>query len=185
MLLIDLFSNLIEIQDNAKLLILGEGEQRDYLQKLIAERNLEGKIKLAGRVNNPFPYIKKCVAYISLSLFEGFPNSLVESMICGIPVMHSDCPTGPFEILESDIHSTIKLGPIEGKYGILLPLITHDNSEEYYKVLGQISEKWNEILCNKNMQNKMSQESMEGARKYSVENCINVYRQIIEEVTYK
>lgn len=92
------------------LLILGEGPERPRLQALIEELNLQDRVKLAGYVSNPFPYMRTARMLVVTSEFEGFCNVLVEAMACGTPVVSTDCPFGPHEILQG------------GKYGRLVPI---------------------------------------------------------------
>ena len=92
---------------NLKLIILGEGELKNNIKMLIEELNLKNKVILLGFVKNPFDYLKKADIFVFSSKYEGFPNVLVEAMACGLPVLSTNCPSGPSEILEN------------GKYGIL------------------------------------------------------------------
>jgi glycosyltransferase involved in cell wall biosynthesis len=94
----------------AKLIILGEGEDRDLLEKMIQELALDDCVCMPGFVKNPYSYISKGSIFILSSLYEGFGNVLVESMGVGTPVISTDCPSGPAEILDN------------GKYGRLVPV---------------------------------------------------------------
>lgn len=86
---------------NVRLIILGEGELREELQSLIYKLKLDKYIELYGFVDNPFAYINKADLFVLSSKFEGLPNVLIESMICGVPLVSTDCPSGPSEILEN------------------------------------------------------------------------------------
>lgn len=94
----------------ARLLILGEGKERGSLERLIHDLNLEEDVVLAGFVNNPFAYMNKASLFVLSSKYEGFGNVLVEAMACGTPVVSTDCPSGPAEILEN------------GRWGKLVPV---------------------------------------------------------------
>ncbi len=94
---------------DADLWIIGEGSQRANLEKLIAKLGLQERVKLLGRRANPFAYLARADCFVFGSTNEGFPNVLVEAMASGLPVISTDCPFGPAEILE------------DGKYGILVP----------------------------------------------------------------
>lgn len=85
----------------ARLIILGEGSQRSALEKLIQEADLQEQVELVGYVENPYPYMKHASTLVMSSLYEGFPNVLVEALACGCPVVSTDCPTGPSEILDN------------------------------------------------------------------------------------
>ena len=119
------FKHLIEAylasDELAPLCILGEGEQKQELLNFIQARGASGRVLLLGYAKNPFPILAKARYYISASTNEGFPNALVEAMAVGLPVIMTNCPSGPAEILEENeaFHSETKH---LGKHGILVPL---------------------------------------------------------------
>lgn len=87
--------------DNAArtLVILGEGPERKRLQALARELGIDGRVLLPGYLDNPHPVLRRADAYVSASRSEGFPNALVEAMVLGLPVLATDCASGPAEIL--------------------------------------------------------------------------------------
>ena len=91
------------------MLIVGEGECREALELQISEAGLAGAVDLTGYVANPFPILKAADVFVLSSDWEGFGNVLVEAMAVGTPVVATDCPYGPSEILE------------DGKWGRLVP----------------------------------------------------------------
>lgn len=96
--LINSFSVVLKETDS-HLVILGEGEEREYLEILITELNLEKKISLPGYVDNPYKYLVNSKVFVLSSIWEGFGNVLVEALTCGCNVVSSDCPSGPKEII--------------------------------------------------------------------------------------
>jgi len=84
---------------SAKLYILGEGEELNYLQSVTAQVGLENNIYFLGWVDNPYKYLKKSDLFVLSSLWEGFPNVLIEALGCDLPIVSTDCPTGPSEII--------------------------------------------------------------------------------------
>ncbi len=97
-LLIESFA-LTKTKETSHLLILGEGELREKLEGLIRDYKMESHITLVGFDENPFKYVAKARFLASSSHHEAFPMSLIESLSLGIPVVSTDCPTGPREIV--------------------------------------------------------------------------------------
>lgn len=106
--LIHAFSYFNEIR-NARLLILGEGPQRDDLESLIDQIGIKKQVSMLGFVDNPYKYIRASDALVLSSISEGFGNVIVEAFACGTPVVSTDCG-GPREILA------------DGEYGLLVPV---------------------------------------------------------------
>jgi len=101
---------LVHKERPTRLVILGEGEERSKLEALARELGLEQDIDLPGFVENPYKYMKRAAVFVLSSRWEGFGNVLVEAMALGTPVVSTDCPNGPAEILEN------------GKWGELVPV---------------------------------------------------------------
>jgi glycosyltransferase involved in cell wall biosynthesis len=85
----------------ARLLLLGEGEDRAELERLVRSLGITDLVAMPGFDINPFPYMAHASVFVLSSTNEGFPNVLVEAMACGTPVVSTDCPSGPKEILDS------------------------------------------------------------------------------------
>jgi glycosyltransferase involved in cell wall biosynthesis len=83
-----------------KLIILGEGELRMELEKMVTAMGLENSVDLAGLVENSYAFMHRCDVFVLSSKWEGFPNVIVEAMYCGAKIVSTDCPSGPAEILE-------------------------------------------------------------------------------------
>ena len=84
-----------------RLLIIGDGINKDSLRRYIKKNKLNSCIKLMNFQKNPYPYLKKSEVFILSSLFEGLPNVLLESLTLKNFIISSNCPTGPKEILDS------------------------------------------------------------------------------------
>lgn len=94
----------------ANLVILGEGSVRPELERLVAELGLTDCVQLPGFLLDPYPWYLHADLFVLTSLHEGFGNVIVEALECGLPVVSTDCETGPREILDA------------GKYGTLVPV---------------------------------------------------------------
>ena len=93
-----------------RVLILGEGEERPRLEALARKLDLMQDIGLPGFVENPYMYMARASVFVLSSRWEGLPTVLIEALYCGAPLIATDCPSGPREILE------------DGKYGRLVPV---------------------------------------------------------------
>lgn len=107
-------------QREAKLIMVGEGPKRAELTALIHELGLEADVAMPGYVSNPYPWMARAAALVCSSRIEGFGNTLVEAMECGTPVISTDCPSGPREILDG------------GRYG---PLVAVGDDEGLAKAI--------------------------------------------------
>ena len=94
---------------DCRLVILGEGSDRQKLEVLIDDLDLQHDVFLPGFVNNPFPWLKQAAVFVSSSLTEGCPNALLQALACDTPIVSTDCVGGSAEILEN------------GKWGRLVP----------------------------------------------------------------
>ena len=89
------------------LLIIGEGSERKNINKFIIDNNLENNVNLVGYKSNPWKYLHRADLFVLSSIWEGFGNVIVESMILGVPVISSDCKSGPSEILNNGKHGDL------------------------------------------------------------------------------
>ena len=94
---------LLRQQRDCRLMILGEGELRDELQELVTTLGLAASVSLPGFVDTPFAYMGHAAVFVLSSGWEGLPTVLIEAMACGTPVVSTDCPSGPDEILEGGV----------------------------------------------------------------------------------
>jgi glycosyltransferase involved in cell wall biosynthesis len=93
-----------------RLMILGEGALRPELQALAEELGVSADLDMPGFVKNPYQYMRTAALFVLSSRWEGSPNGLTEALAIGTPVVATNCPNGPNEILQ------------EGKYGPLVPM---------------------------------------------------------------
>ena len=88
-----------ESKGDYKLVIIGSGADQEKLEKLIFSERLTENVLMIPYCDNPFPYVKGALSFVFPSNYEGLPNALLEAMTLGIPVIATDCLTGPREIL--------------------------------------------------------------------------------------
>ncbi len=128
--LIHVFKRVKESRSDVKLLIIGEGYLKNSLQKYINSLGLTEQVKLAGFQHNPFKYISKSSLFILSSLYEGFSNVLLEAMACGIPVVSTDCQSGPREILAPGSGYQPMKNRVEfAEFGVLTPVFSSNFSK--------------------------------------------------------
>ncbi|MEI7464215.1 MAG: glycosyltransferase, partial [Burkholderiales bacterium] len=90
-----------------RLLILGEGKMRRQLEELADSLGVRQDLALPGFEQNPFAYMARASVFALSSLYEGLPGVLIQAMACGCPVVSTDCPSGPMEILQDGCHGPL------------------------------------------------------------------------------
>jgi len=84
----------------ARLVILGEGAERQRLARLARSLEIDSDVALPGFQANPYAWMARASVFVLSSAWEGFSNALAEALACGCPVVSTDCPSGPAEILD-------------------------------------------------------------------------------------
>jgi glycosyltransferase involved in cell wall biosynthesis len=90
-----------------RLLILGEGDQGAALRASAQELGITTDVELPGFVLNPFAYMARAAVFVLSSAYEGLPGVLIQALACGCPVVSTDCPSGPAEILEGGVYGPL------------------------------------------------------------------------------
>lgn len=155
--LLKVFSEVKKLRPLTRLVFIGDGELRELLVREAKKLNLNiyqawqqdafstnYDVYFLGYQANPFKFIKRAKVFVLPSAWEGFPMALGEAMICGLPVIAADCPTGPREMLSPDITNPGHLAKEEmAKYGILMPLLDQKSNE-----FAQLKTIWVNTLIN-------------------------------------
>ena len=147
----------------AQYLILGEGELRRELEDMVRSLGLQDKVKFLGYLENPFAIISSADIFLLTSFYEGFGLVIVEAMICRVPIVTTDCPSGPNEIVENGVD------------GFLVPV----NDDE---ALANAIEK---ILSDTKLRKKFIEAGRKKAQQFSKENIIPRYEHVIRQVASK
>jgi len=184
--LIRAFKKVVQSIPEAKLIILGGGELRTYLNDLVELTSLRHSIFLTDFQKNPFKFIARSSVFVLPSLWEGFPNALIEAMACGIPVISSDCNTGPREILAPDTNYFQRAEGIEyAKYGILLPVPDGEMkkaTEPLTKEEDLLAISILELLTNQKMHDLYSKKEAERVKDFTSSIIMEKWKHVIDEV---
>jgi glycosyltransferase involved in cell wall biosynthesis len=105
-LLIKTFAKVQEAT-RAKLLILGEGEELRALEKLACTLGVRDKVSFLGFQKNPFKFMARGTIFVLSSSWEGFANVIIEAIACGVPVISTDCPSGPAELITDGVNGIL------------------------------------------------------------------------------
>ena len=156
---------------NAKLYIIGDGHLKEELINKVKNKKLEDKVFFLGRQKNVYKFLSIASCFILSSNYEGFPNVLIEALACNLPVISTDCISGPREILAPNSDFTIQTKEIElAEYGILTPL----------KDVEKMAQTMEMIYKNKNLIENYSKKAKIRAKNFEVKNIIKEWEKIIE-----
>lgn len=154
------FAQIADKHPDWQLLILGEGELRKELENLRDSLGLTKKVILAGIIKNPFPILKNSKLFVLSSRFEGFGNVLVEAMACGLPVISTDCQSGPREIIQ------------DGFDGILVP------TEDVLSLGKEIDF----LMLDEQERQRLGNNACITAKRFSLDNIVCIWDKLINEV---
>lgn len=159
-LLLNAFAQLASSFPEWDTVIIGEGPERKALESLIKQLNLENRVFLIGRVGNITDWYNQSDIYILSSRFEGFPNTLVEAMAHGLPVIAFDCETGPAEIIRDKID------------GLLVP------SGDINKLTSTMAS----LMNDEKLRNNLSSKAIEVRTRFSIEKISSQWENLFENL---
>lgn len=144
---------LVRRQCRARLVILGEGDEREHLERLVRELGLEADVQLPGFVNNPYPYFRLASLFVLSSRWEGLPTNVIEALACACPVVATDCP-GAREILEDGRHGRlVPVGDVEAMAQAMLETLDEPPTRERLQQramefhVDRIVARYRDVLC--------------------------------------
>ncbi len=130
--LINEFSDFLKVNDNFILLILGEGEEKKNLNKLIESKRLEEKVFLLGFKKDVYSFMRYSEIFVLSSLWEEVGFVMVEAAICNSYIISSDCPNGPKEFLNNGKNGILfKNNSKEGLFNSLIHYCSLDKKKIY------------------------------------------------------
>ena len=154
----ELIEILVNLSDNVEIIFLGDGNEKDNLIELSKKFNVENRVHFLGQVKNPYKYMSKSDIFVSCSESEGFPNVLVEAMICQVPVISSDCISGPREILG------------DNKYGLLFDVGDKNKLKQHIEY----------ILNNEDFRIDLTKKAKQRSYDFSLEKIIEKYKKVLD-----
>ena len=157
-LLIDAFSSIKENHNDWDLVILGDGEERESLEKLAKNLDVSDRVFFPGIVGNMAEWYERTDLFVLSSILEGFPNVLLEAMSYGVPSISFDCDTGPRDIIHDGTNG-ILVDPLEKESGLINAL--------------------EELITNEKLRQDISNSSIHLREKYSVSNTMNEWDRVL------
>jgi len=159
-LLINAFNNISNEFPEWKLIILGEGDKRAELEALIEKLKLQSRVELPGMVSSIGPYLDKSSIFCLTSLTEGFGNVIIEAMHHKLPVISTDCPTGPAEIIK------------HGTNGLLVP-----NND-----LNGLTKQLRTLILDPELSKKIADNGYNESKKYSIPQIMKQWENLLEKL---
>ena len=166
------------------LLLIGQIDQK--VVKLISELNINKSVFLLGKLDNPFSILKYSDIYVLSSLFEGFPNAMTEAMVCGLPIIASDCKSGPREILAPNTGLNTICGTVEyAEFGILTRSLEEKEDWEKDNITqGEryFAEAMEFLINNKQIREEYAVKAKRRSQDFSYDVCKQEYINLIENI---
>ncbi len=156
-LLLQAFQKVAPKHSNWQLLILGQGELKEQLEKMRDDLGLSDQVVFVGSLQNPFKVLRQAKLFAMASRNEGFPMAHGEALACGLPVIATDCPSGPREMIRHEIDGLlVPNGDINSLAAAMEQLMSDESKRRYLADnaievtqrfnLKTIIEKWEELF---------------------------------------
>ena len=162
------------------LVMIGDGTYKGKYLSIIKELCIEDKVYFTGFQNNPYKYMAKSDIFVLSSLSEGFPNVLAEAMSLGLPVIATNCYSGPAEILRDDCnYEAVTDNFVECDYGIITPRITETDNKN---AISSLADAIVRLAKDEELIKKYSELSKQRALEFSFEVVTEKFRTIFEKI---
>lgn len=146
-----------EINSKWNLVILGEGDQKEKLVAMVKSLGLGKNVWMPGCIKEPEKYLHNADLFVLSSRYEGFPNTLLEAMTCGLPVISFDCPSGPRKIILDDVD------------GILVPPEDVD----------ALAEAMRDLMTNSEERQRLGKNALEVRERFGVEKIMGQWESLL------
>lgn len=178
------FSLLQKKLPDCRLMIIGEGEYTEY-KKLAKELEIDKAVLFTGVQKNPFALLKRADVYALTSASEGFPNALIEAMVCGLPAVSVNCKTGPAEILHEKYQECEKQDEVfVGDYGVITPVFTGEknlHAKEFTREEEIFAEELEKMLTQEERYSYYKEKAAQRAESFSMEAYVANMEKLIDD----
>lgn len=147
----------------SRLIIVGDGSLKEEIIRNAVKLGIEDDVIITGFQKNPFRFIRSADVFVLSSFFEGFGNVIVEAMALGVPVVVTDCPSGPGEIIQ------------HGVSGFLVPV------KDHHKMADTIIK----LLMDERTRNEISANGIKRAESFKADTMVKNFRKLMSEVCLK
>lgn len=172
------FAKLVKENYDVKLIIIGSGREEKSLRQLVTVLKLENYVRFVTYNANPFPYYRIASVFALTSTHEGLPNVVLESLLLGVPVVATDCLSGPRELLkETSDYSQRTKGYEVCKNGILVEQATSDTTGQ----TAYFSEAIKKILDDNELKDILIANGKRFMESYRNEDILSQWMKVIEE----
>ncbi|MGL4759958.1 MAG: glycosyltransferase [Sarcina sp.] len=177
--LIKAFAEVLKKRPNVKLIIIGRGELEQKLKILVKELNLENNVIFTGFNKNPYKFLSIADLYVSTSIHEGLPMTYIEAMSLGVPIISTDCISGPREIIApSKFEGNLNYEEVQ-EFGILVSDFASIKNIETLEINNEekmLAKKINMVLEDITLKNYLSKQVEKRSRGFDYENIKMIWK---------